>query len=150
MRAMTRRQRLQRSTLPVACQHIVDGLGHGVQWKLAFVPGEHHAVRIDKHERGPGAHAIVLPDAALTVIHDGMLKIQALNGGAQVYVRAFSRVLRAVDANDDQFISKASFKLPQLREYVQAVDSAVGPEVEYHQLAAQFDQTYRRIYVEPG
>ena len=50
---------------------------------------------------------------------------------------AFAGELSAVDASDRDVIRISLFELPQLREYVDAVDSAVGPEVEQQEFAAK-------------
>ena len=50
---------------------------------------------------------------------------------------ALARELSAVDANDRDVIRISLFELPQLREYVDAIDSAIGPEVEQQELAAK-------------
>jgi hypothetical protein len=48
-----------------------------------------------------------------------------------------------------QHISVLFFQLPQLRKYMHAVNSAVGPEVEDYQSTAQISQCQRRRSVEP-
>jgi hypothetical protein len=45
--------------------------------------------------------------------------------------------LGGMHAYDDQLIGKARFELLQVRQDVNAVDAAVRPEVEQHDLAAQ-------------
>ena len=49
---------------------------------------------------------------------------------------AFLRKLRGVDADDDDAVGQPGFDLPQLREYVQAINSTECPEVEQDDLAS--------------
>ncbi len=44
----------------------------------------------------------------------------------------FSMVLSTVNADYDQLRRKAKLELPQLREYMNAVNSPIGPEIEQH------------------
>ena len=104
--------------------------------KLAGHGADHPAGRVQQHDRGPRAHAERAPDAELAVVHDGVLDAEALRRGGDVGRHAFGAELAGVHADDDQLIRVVFFQLPQLRQYVDAVDSAVGPEVEQHQLAA--------------
>jgi hypothetical protein len=53
---------------------------------------------------------------------------------------ALARELSAVDANDRDVIRISLFELPQLRKYVDAVDSAVSPEVEQQEFAAKIGE----------
>ena len=105
--------------------------------------GEDPPSRIDEHQRRPGADGVLVPDPVLAVVDDRVMELQPLHGGAQVLGDPFGRELGGVDADDDQFVGKLVLELPQLREDVQAVDSAVGPEVEQDQLAAQIGQRQR-------
>jgi hypothetical protein len=60
------------------------------------------------------------------------------------------RELGGVDADHNQIIAVALFELPQLWKQMDAVDSAVGPEVENHQLPTQITHSRRLLDVEPG
>jgi len=63
--------------------------------------------------------------------------IQANGRVADMCAVAFAGEFSAVDANDGDVIRISLFELPQLREYVDAIDSAIGPEVEQQELAAK-------------
>jgi hypothetical protein len=71
------------------------------------------------------------------------MQFQSLHGGAKISGHPFGRELGGMNADDDQFTGEFTFQLPQLREDVEAVDSAVGPEVEDDQLAAQVGERER-------
>lgn len=49
-------------------------------------------------------------------------------------------IFPAVHANDDQLRRVSSLKLPQLREYVDAVDSPIRPEIQHYHFAAQISK----------
>jgi hypothetical protein len=66
-----------------------------------------------------------------------------------VPVVPFGGELGTVDADRDQHIAVALFELPQLRKYVETVDSAVGPEIEQDELAAQVAQRQRSCNIDP-
>jgi hypothetical protein len=46
-------------------------------------------------------------------------------------------ILAALTSYYDQFVGVLRFELPQLREYMDAVDSPIGPEVQQHDFASQ-------------
>ena len=50
------------------------------------------------------------------------------------------RVLAAVNANHGEIVWKLVLELPQLREDMDAVDSAIGPEVEQQHLPAKVSE----------
>ena len=56
---------------------------------------------------------------------------------------SLSVVFATLYANDNQVRSKPSFELPQLRKYMDAVDSPIGPEIEQYCLSSQVDQPKR-------
>ena len=145
-RGRRERQRSRASPQPSALGRVraVELRDDGVQGRREL-PGEelaghgadHSAGRVEDHDRGPRPHAERAPDAELAVVHDGVLDAEALRRGGDVGRHALGAELAGVHADDDQLIRVALFQLPQLRQYVDAVDSAVSPEVEQHQLAAQ-------------
>jgi hypothetical protein len=49
-------------------------------------------------------------------------------------------ILSALDPDYNELSMVPGFELPQLREYMDAVDSAIGPEVEEHDLAPQLGE----------
>ena len=54
-----------------------------------------------------------------------------------------------MDADNHQRFEELLFQLPQLRKYVHAVNSAVGPELQDYQLAAQVSKADREVCVDP-
>lgn len=50
-----------------------------------------------------------------------------------------------MNADYNQLSREPLFQLPQLRKFVEAVDSSVGPEVEKHHLAAQILEPDRAV-----
>ena len=117
--------------------HVAKEGADPVEGELAFVLGENLPARIDEHQRRPGANRVALPDGKVGVVDDRMGQVVPQHGGPQILGAFLGRELGGVDADHDEFGSKFVFELPQLREDVQAVDSAVGPEVEHDEFPAQ-------------
>ena len=80
----------------------------------------------------------------LGVLHDRMIDAEAIERAAQVLDVLLVLELRRVDADHDQLVAVFPLEIRQVRHQVQAVDAAVGPEVEQHHLAAQLAQRQRR------
>ena len=74
-----------------------------------------------------------------------MLDSEANRGITNPFCHTLSVILAAVDAYDDQRVSKFLFELPQLRENVNAIDSTVRPEIEQDDLSSQVDEPQRLI-----
>ncbi len=51
--------------------------------------------------------------------------------------------LAHVHSDDDQLFRELLFELLQLRQDMHAVDAAIGPEIENHELATQVTQAER-------
>lgn len=77
------------------------------------------------------------PDAVLTIIENGVDDIHPLACVANARRVPLGDVLAGVDPEDDDFGGEPVLELPQLREYMHAVNSTVGPEIEEDDLAAQ-------------
>jgi hypothetical protein len=77
-----------------------------------------------------------------------MIELMPLHGRPQVLAFAFGRKLGGVNADHDQFVRECVFEVPQLRDDVVAIDSAVGPKVENDDLAAEVGHR-QRLGVEP-
>ena len=91
--------------------------------------------RIDQHLRGPGTHAVALPDRIFRVVVNGMLDLVAQDDAPDVFRLLFVLKLCGVNADHDQFIRVFRFELLQIGNDVDAVDAAVSPEVEQNDFA---------------
>jgi hypothetical protein len=100
----------------------------------------HGAVRIDGDERRPGAYGIGAPDAELPIVQDRMRGVESNRRVANALGDSFGGVLPAMHTDDGDRIAEPLLELPQLRKHMDAVDSAVGPEVEEQQLAAEIGE----------
>ena len=69
-----------------------------------------------------------------------MNRIESYRGVADPGGNSLSVILPAVDADYYQLALVLRFQLPQLREYVNAVDSAIGPEIEEDDLPLEVRQ----------
>ena len=105
--------------------------------------------RIDENQSGPGAHAVALPDQEFVVIHDRMSDLVAPDGVAKGDRFPLVGKLCGVDPDDRQSQRESGFQRLQLREDVQAVDSAVRPEVEQDRASAQIREAKRPWGIEP-
>ena len=100
-------------------------------------------VGADEDDGGPGLYVIGAPGAKVAVVHDGVGDAEAAGGGADVFGHALGGELARVNADYYEVGAVFLFKPVDHRQHVDAVDSAVGPEVEQHQLAAQIGQRER-------
>ena len=116
---------------------------------LAGHPFDHVARRVDEDQGGPGAHAVTLPDREFGVIDDRMVDLVAPDGVAKRGCLPLVGKLRRMDPNDRQGLGKPGIQRLQLREDVQAVDSAVGPEVEQDHASPEICEAERMRGVEP-
>src|SRR6185369_6632526 len=94
-------------------------------------------VRTDQHLRGPCANAVALPDRVFRVVVNGMLDFVAQDDAPDVFRLFFVLKLCGVNADHDQFFRILRFELLQIRNDVDTVDAAVGPEVEQNDFAFQ-------------
>ena len=105
--------------------------------ELAGVCPRDVPARIDRDECRPRVDGISAPDAELPIVQNRMRRTESERRLTNALGDALGDVLAAVDADDGDVIGVFLFELPQLRKYVDAVDSAVGPEIEEEQLAAE-------------
>ena len=71
-----------------------------------------------------------MPDGKFRIVVNGMFDLVAQDDAPDVLRLFFVLKLRGVDADHDQLIRVLGFKFLQIRNDVDAVDAAVGPEVE--------------------
>src|SRR5262249_18091794 len=130
--------RLTRSTLG---QEVPDhSLGLPVR-PFPDVGVAHHALSIDEDRRWPGPVGVAPPDREVVVLHHRILDPEIARGGGDLVEGLFPRELRRVDADDrEALLLVLRVPVPQLRDHVLAVVSAVGPELDVHDAAAQLLQ----------
>ena len=92
---------------------------------------------IDRNERRPRLHRVRAPYTKLPIIHRGVRGLQSQRGIPNVVGDALLGVFAAVHTDDRDPRSVSFLELPQLRKNMDAVDSAVGPEIEKEQFAAE-------------
>ena len=71
-----------------------------------------------------------MPNLELGIVDDGVFQLVAADGVGQVEGVFLIGELGRMDAYDRQFLGVFLFQFPQLRKYVGAVDSTIGPEVQ--------------------
>ena len=76
------------------------------------------------------------PDPELGVVGDGVRDLVAADDLPDVLGGLLVGELRRVHADDDELVGVLLLELLQVRQDVDAVDAAVGPEVEQDDLAA--------------
>ena len=144
-----RRLLVERAFAPVSRD---GGLKEAVQLfecDFALVVSDQIAFRIDHPQRRPHVDRVPLPQHQLRIIHHGMSDAVPKNRLTNVLGLPFRGKLRRVHADHHQRIGVFLFELLQLRQDVHAVDAAVGPEVEHHELAAERCQFQRLSRVHP-
>jgi hypothetical protein len=141
--ALERTLRLRRANhaLDRAVEDFVDALARMVADNLA--------AGVNQHERRPRPHRVLLPHNHLVVVHDGVFDVVAQNRLADVLGLLLREELGGVDADDHQRVGVLALQSLQVGQDVHAVDAAVSPEIEQHDLAAQFAQAERAVGVEP-
>ena len=116
---------------------------------LAGLLRHHAALRIEEGERRPGPHRVGTPGAEVPVVDDGMVDAEPEAGIGEVRSSALGGELTRVHPDDHEHVVKPLLELPDPREQVEAVDSAVRPEVEDDDLAAQVGDAEWALDVEP-
>src|SRR6266850_2069306 len=104
---------------------------------LSRQPTDDVTRRIDQIARRPGVNGIRFPNFKVGVVDNRMLNLVAENDAADILEVFFVFELGRVDADDDQLVRILFLELLQIGNDVNAVDAAVGPEVEQHNLASQ-------------
>src|SRR5579863_5667242 len=108
---------------------------HHLARKLPGVRPDDVAEWIDGNDRRPRPHGVAAPDPKLPIVNNRMQVLEPQRRLANPRRLTLGDELAAGDPDDRQLPRKPSFELPQLREYVNAIDSAVGPEVEEDDLS---------------
>src|SRR5690606_28453885 len=121
--------------------------GPGVD--LSLMLADDPPFRIDEDQRWPGANRVLGPDVEVDVIDHRVLDIVALDRAPQAAAGPLGRELCRMHPDDDQCVRKLPLDLPQLGKQMEAIYSAVGPEIEDHELAAQIGEPQRPLGVEP-
>jgi hypothetical protein len=118
-------------------ERALDERRDGFDRELAGVRSSDVPAWIDGNECRPRVDGIRSPDAELPIVQDGMGRTESERGLTNALGDALGDVLAAMDADDGDMIGVLLFEPPQLRKYVDAVDSAVRPEIEEEQLTAE-------------
>lgn len=108
-----------------------------VHMPLTGVLRDHVPLRVDHHERRPGADRVLLPGRELRVVEDGMPDAVPLHGVRHRRVLRLVRELRRVHTDHHDGVGVLLLQRPELVEDVQAVHTAKGPEVEDDDAAPQ-------------
>ena len=108
------------------------------------------AFGIDQRQRGPGVDAGSLPDRQIRIVENRMFDLVANDGSANVFRILFVRELRRMHADDDDVARVFVLEELQIGQDVHAVDAAIRPEIEEHDLAAEILQLDRSGNIEPA
>jgi hypothetical protein len=121
----------------------------GLVSSLADVHLGQASQRIDQDQRRPGLDAPVVPHLAPGIVGDGVLDAIAQDHLAHVLGILFVRELGRVDADHDQLVGELVLQTPEVGEFVDAVDTPIGPKIDEYDLAAELRQGKRPVDVEP-
>ena len=98
---------------------------------------------IDYLYRRPRVYGVAAPDSELAIVDHRMHQVKPDYSFTDSFCDTLSVVLTAMHADDRNLVWKPFFELQQLREDVNAVDSAVSPEIEQEDLASKVSQSER-------
>ena len=144
------RRLVQQLLLPIVGHARADHLVDLLERDLAAGAPDGIAFGINQDHRGPGLHAEQLPQLVVRVVDHRMFDLVALDGRADILRVLLGRELGRMDADDHEVLGPGLLQLVQFGQDVHAVDAAVGPEVEEHELPPQIVQFQRPGRVEPG
>lgn len=144
------RRFVQQAVLAIVGQGSFEDRIDLVGGDLATGPPDRVALRIDQDQRRPGVDAKAFPEDMAGVIDHRVLDPVADDRFGDVLGILFRLELGRVDANHHQVLGVGLFELFQLGEDVHAVDAAVRPEVQEHELPVQVLQFDRPVGVEPS
>src|SRR3990172_3882370 len=105
---------------------------------LAGNLGDNVAIGRNDNKCGPGAYAVRVPYPCPFIKYDRMCDAISFNGVHYVFVLALIVEFGAVNANDHERLSRVfPFKVFQVWNDVHAVNTAIRPEIEQYDVAAQ-------------
>ena len=134
----------------VKCERSGDA---GVDQLLVALTGDHQhevALRSDDGHRRPTADTDALPHVHRVVVHDWVGNLVAQHGVADVFGHLFVVELGRVHADKrDGITGVALLQLGEIGQDVDAVDAAVGPEIEHGDFAGELLAEGQRRRVEP-
>ena len=131
------RRSIDLAALVEYAHHRADRVDEAFEIALAHRGADEVAGGIDDDARRPRLRAVAPPDLQVGVVGDRMLDLVANEDPLQVVGALLVRELRRVHADDDELVGEALLERLEIAQHVHAVDAAVGPEVENHDLAAQ-------------
>ena len=106
-------------------------------------------LRVYEHQRGPGSARVLLPDLKLIVVNYRMFQLVATDGFMKIAGVFLIWKFCRMNAYDYEFISIILFQFPQLRKYMGAVDSTIGPEIQDNDLPLKFLHRHRPVSIDP-
>ena len=106
--------------------------------------------RIDDAEAGPTVDAEFVPEHMVGVVDHRVLDAVAHDRVADVLLILLGVELGRVNADHHHVVGIGLLQLLELRQHVHAVDAAVGPEIEDHELAAERLEVDRPRHVQPA
>ena len=133
---------------------LVEGLGDvAVQLipePFSRSPGEQSAVGADQDEGRPGPDKVVVPDFVSVVDDHRMFDVVADDRLPDIFRILFVVKFGGVHTDHQEGgFPVLSFQISQIRQDVQAIDAAVGPEVEEHDMPLQQVEGQGAVRVEP-
>ena len=141
--------RVEDAALLEFLQHAANERIELFEGQLTLVLSDDAALRVDEHQRRPGAAAELVPDGEVPIVDDRMLDAVAQHRLAKIRRVALRRELGGVDPDHDHPVAIFALDLPQLRKGVHAVDSTEGPEVDDREPPPQIGDVQRPGDVDP-
>jgi hypothetical protein len=108
-----------------------------------------NALFVDQDSGGPSPDSITFPNFKVVVLHHRITNPQLRHRSSDFIQRLFPRKLWAMNPDDGEaFIFVLIIPVPQPRDDVLAVNSAVGPKLHENDTALQVAQT-ERLGIDP-
>ncbi len=107
------------------------------------------STRVDGEDGGPGPGPVGVPHVESCIVDDRMLDSVSEDDLADVLGRRLVLELGRVHADHHQLLGVLGLEALEVGDHVDAVDAAVGPEVEHDDLAPQLCQLQWTIGVQP-
>ena len=143
------RRRIDQAPLREVVVHVRDDRLEALVDPLPGRAPDHAPPGIDQRHGRPRPHPPLPPDGGFGVVHDGVLQPVARDRFGHRRVLVFLRVLARVHADDHEAVRELVLETVEVGKDVLAVDAALRPEVQEHQLAPQLREAQGLAHVEP-
>lgn len=119
---------------------VVDERYEHLARELAGVSTDDISSRVDCNQRRPCRNCVASPDPELPVVDHWMRGVESYRCVANSRRDTLRMILSTVNAYYYQLRWIPQLELPQLREYMDAVNSPIGPEIQQNDFSAKIGE----------